>query len=80
MAERRFAAVDLGARAVGSRSATSPAESIELEIAHRFVNRAFWLPDGLHWNLAGLFVGHLEGLALAGSAGRLDGVGVDAGV
>ncbi len=77
MAERRFAAVDLGAQSGRVAIGRLAGDRIELEIAHRFANRGVWLPDGLHWNLAGLFVETLDGLALAASGGALDGVGVD---
>ena len=44
-------------------------------MVHRFPNRAVRLPDGLHWNVAGLLQEIVEGLR---GAGRVDGVGVDA--
>ncbi len=77
MAERRFAAVDLGAQSGRVAIGRFAGDRIELEIAHRFVNRGVWLPDGLHWNVAELFVETLAGLALAAARGDLDGVGVD---
>jgi rhamnulokinase len=77
MPERRFAAVDLGAQSGRVAIGRFAGDRIELEIAHRFINRAVWLPDGLHWNMPGLFVETLAGLALAAARGGLDGVGVD---
>jgi len=77
MAERRFAAVDLGAQSGRVAVGRFAGDRIELEIAHRFVNQGVWLPDGLHWNVAQLFAETLRGLALAASGGALDGVGVD---
>ena len=44
-------------------------------MVHRFPNRAVCLPDGLHWNVAGLLQEIIDGLR---GAGRVDGVGVDA--
>ena len=77
MAERRFAAVDLGAQTGRVAVGRFDGDRVRLEIAHRFANEPVWLPDGLHWNLLSLFADTLDGLALAASAGELDGVGVD---
>jgi rhamnulokinase len=77
-AARAFAAVDLGAdsgRVVVGR--VDVRGSISLEVAHRFANRPVRLPDGLRWDLLGLFADTLEGLARAAAVAPLSGVGVD---
>jgi rhamnulokinase len=69
-----LAAVDLGAS--GGRVLVGRLDGgrVVLEEVHRFPNRPVRLPDGLRWNLSGLFAESLEGLRCAG---RIDGVGVD---
>ena len=79
MAERRrLAAVDLGAESGRVVVGALDGETIRLTVAHRFANRPVWLPDGLHWNLPGIFEHVLRGLAEAALGGPLSGVGVDA--
>ena len=76
-AERAFAAVDLGAdsgRVVLGRLSDG---AVSLEVVHRFPNRTVRLPDGLHWNLLGLFADTLEGLGHAAAKASLHGIGVD---
>jgi rhamnulokinase len=77
-AARHFAAVDLGAdsgRVVCGR--LDARGSVSLEVVHRYANRPVRLPDGLHWNLLGLFADTLEGLARAAAKGSLSGIGID---
>ena len=75
---RTFAAVDLGAESGRVVLGRLSDVRVEIEIVHRFENRPLRLPDGLHWNLPGLFVDTLGGLArAAAAAGALDGVGID---
>jgi rhamnulokinase len=52
--------------------------TMALEVVHRFANRSVRLPDGLHWDLLGLFADSLEGLQRVATEARLDGIGVDA--
>jgi rhamnulokinase len=52
--------------------------AMALEVVHRFANRPVRLPDGLHWDLLGLFAESLVGLEKAANLARLDGIGVDA--
>jgi rhamnulokinase len=74
----RYAAIDLGAESgrvvLGRVSSTG----VALEVVHRFPNRPVQLPDGLRWNLLGLFSEGLAGLAKAARADRLNGIGIDA--
>ncbi len=78
MAERlRLAAVDLGAESGRVVLGRVQDDRVSLEVAHRFANRPVRLPDGLHWNVPGLFVDVLHGLGEAAQSGRLDGIGVD---
>ena len=70
----RYAAIDLGAtsgRVVTGRLAGG---RCELEEVHRFANRPVRLPDGLRWDLLGLFGAALDGLRRAGDG--LAGAGV----
>lgn len=73
----RLAAVDLGAESGRVMVGQLDGDRVELQLAHRFANRPLWLPDGLHWNLPGLFADVLEGLAEASSAAPLAGIGID---
>jgi rhamnulokinase len=78
LSEAAYAAVDLGAesgRVVVGRIRNGAAA---LDVVHRFPNVPVRLPDGLHWNLLGLFEQTLLGLARAAAQGTLAGVGVDA--
>jgi rhamnulokinase len=75
---RGFAAVDLGAESGRVVLGRINGRSISLEVVHRYVNRSVRLPDGLHWDLVGLFADTLEGLARAAARGPLGGIGVDA--
>ncbi len=77
MAERRLAAVDLGAQSGRVGIGTFDGARVSLDVAHRFVNRPVWLPDGLRWNVTQLFADVVEGLARAAAGGPLDGIGID---
>jgi rhamnulokinase len=74
----RLAAVDLGAESGRVVLGRFDGETVELNVCHRFANRPLCLPDGLHWNLPGLFEQTLSGLGAATEGGPLDGIGVDA--
>ncbi|MEV5342273.1 rhamnulokinase family protein [Streptomyces sp. NPDC052676] len=47
---------------------------LELTEAHRFPNRPVRLPEGLRWDILGLYAGVLDGLR---AAGQVDSVGID---
>ncbi|WP_107474123.1 rhamnulokinase [Streptomyces sp. NRRL S-340] len=49
-------------------------DMLELTEAHRFPNRPVRLPEGLHWDVLGLYAGVLDGLR---AAGAVDSVGID---
>lgn len=77
-----YAAVDLGAssgRVVLGRVGPG---TLEVREVARFPNGAVRLPDGLHWNLVGLYESTLNGLHAAmrevESLGGLTSVGIDA--
>jgi rhamnulokinase len=74
----RLAAVDLGAESGRVMLGRFDGETVSLDVCHRFANRPLWLPDGLHWNLPGLFAETLHGLGAAARGGALDGIGIDA--
>ncbi|MFE6974159.1 rhamnulokinase family protein [Streptomyces sp. NPDC057682] len=72
-----FAAVDLGAtsgRVITGRVGPGTLDLVEV---HRFANTPVRLPDGLRWDVAGLYRGMLEGLRAAGRNGPVVSVGVD---
>ncbi|MFH8798542.1 rhamnulokinase family protein [Streptomyces sp. NPDC017936] len=76
---RAYAAVDLGASSGRVMLGRVTQDSLELAEAHRFPNRPVRVPEGLRWDVLGLYAGVLEGLRAAGAAagGRLDSVGID---
>ncbi len=74
----RLAAVDLGAESGRVVLGRFDGDTVSLDVCHRFANRPLWLPDGLHWNLPGLFAQSLHGLGAAAEGGPLDGIGIDA--
>jgi rhamnulokinase len=79
MAEtRRLAAIDLGAESGRVVVGRFDGDVVELKVAHRFPNAPIRLPDGLHWNVTGLFAEIVHGLGTAAQDDRLDGIGVDA--
>ncbi|WP_282692795.1 rhamnulokinase family protein [Streptomyces sp. CC208A] len=52
--------------------------TLELTEVHRFPNVPVRLPDGLRWDVLGLYRGVLDGLRAASRSGAVDSVGVDA--
>lgn len=71
---KSYAAVDLGASSGRVMVGRVGRHELELTEAHRFPNRPVRLPEGLRWDVLGLYAGVLEGLR---AAGRVDSVGVD---
>ncbi len=71
---RACAAVDLGASSGRVMVGRVSRDSLELVEAHRFANRPVRLPEGLRWDVLGLYAGVLDGLR---AAGRVDSVGID---
>ncbi|MEV7996791.1 rhamnulokinase family protein [Streptomyces sp. NPDC086077] len=69
-----FAAVDLGASSGRVMVGRVGRHELELTEAHRFANRPVRVPEGLRWNVLGLYAGVLDGLR---AAGRVDSVGID---
>ncbi|MER6188540.1 rhamnulokinase [Streptomyces cyaneofuscatus] len=76
MSERTktFAAVDLGASNGRVMVARVGPDTLRLSEAHRFPNRPVHLPEGLRWDILGLYGGVLDGLR---AAGQVDSLGVD---
>ncbi|WP_264924212.1 rhamnulokinase family protein [Streptomyces sp. A012304] len=76
---RSYAAVDLGASSGRVMVGRVTPDSLELTEAHRFPNRPVRVPEGLRWDVLGLYAGVLQGLRAAGAhcGGRLDSVGID---
>jgi hypothetical protein len=73
-----FAAVDLGAESGRVIIGEVSDAGVTLRETHRFANRPVRLPDGLRWDLLGLFQHALDGLAAIDRGPRLHGIGVDA--
>ncbi|WP_431995923.1 rhamnulokinase [Streptomyces griseoflavus] len=73
-AVRSYAAVDLGASSGRVMVGRVGRGSLELTEAHRFPNRPVRVPEGLRWDVLGLYAGVLDGLR---AAGAVDSVGVD---
>lgn len=75
------AAVDLGASSGRVVTGRIGPDTLELHETARFDNGAVPLPDGLHWNIVGLYSQALNGLAAAAHHTRDDGglasVGID---
>jgi rhamnulokinase len=72
-----FVAVDLGAESGRVVVGTLDRGKISLEQVSRFANRPVRLPDGLHWDVLGLFRQSLDGIAMAAEAHRVEGVAFD---
>ncbi|WP_217237779.1 rhamnulokinase family protein [Streptomyces sp. AC555_RSS877] len=71
---KSYAAVDLGASSGRVMVGRVGPDSLELTEAHRFPNRPVRVPEGLRWDILGLYRGVLDGLR---AAGRVDSVGID---
>jgi rhamnulokinase len=77
--KRTFGSVDLGADSGRVFAGAFDGGRVELREVHRFANRPVRLPDGLRWNLLGLFEEAVRGLSIAASEeGGLDSVAFDA--
>ncbi|MCZ4606006.1 rhamnulokinase [Streptomyces sp. Lzd4kr] len=71
---KSYAAVDLGASSGRVMVGRVGPGSLELTEAHRFPNRPVRTPEGLRWDVLGLYAGVLDGLR---AAGQVDSVGID---
>ncbi|MGW0414773.1 FGGY family carbohydrate kinase, partial [Streptomyces collinus] len=71
---RAYAAVDLGASSGRVMVGRVGPGTLELSEAHRFPNRPVRVPEGLRWDVLGLYAGVLDGLR---AAGQVDSVGID---
>ncbi|MGY5115618.1 rhamnulokinase [Streptomyces sp. 900105755] len=71
---KAYAAVDLGASSGRVMVGRVGPDSLELAEAHRFANRPVRVPEGLRWDVLGLYAGVLDGLR---AAGQVASVGVD---
>ncbi|MFH9567840.1 rhamnulokinase family protein [Streptomyces globisporus] len=70
---KTFAAVDLGASSGRVMAGRVGPDTLRLTEAHRFPNRPVHLPEGLRWDILGLYGGVLDGLR---AAGPVDSVGI----
>ncbi|MCT7351726.1 rhamnulokinase [Streptomyces sp. 15-116A] len=71
---KAYAAVDLGASSGRVMVGRVGPHSLELAEVHRFPNRPVRVPEGLRWDILGLYAGVLDGLR---AAGAVDSVGID---
>ncbi|WP_327653984.1 rhamnulokinase [Streptomyces sp. NBC_00483] len=69
-----YAAIDLGASSGRIMTAHVAPDTLTLTESHRFPNTPVRTPDGLHWDILGLYAGILEGLR---KTGRVRSVGID---
>jgi rhamnulokinase len=73
-----FAAVDLGASSGRVVLGRVGPDVLELSVANRFRNGAIRLPDGMYWDVLGLYQDILDGLrAAVREAGELTGLAID---
>jgi rhamnulokinase len=71
-------AVDLGASSGRVILGHAAQDRLELHEVHRFANQPVRLPDGLHWNVAGLYMDVLDGLRAANRrAPAIVSIGID---
>ncbi|MFI5663245.1 rhamnulokinase family protein [Streptomyces sp. NPDC051684] len=77
-----YAAMDLGASSGRVMTARVTPDTLALTEAHRFPNVPVRTPDGLHWDILGLYAGLLEGLRKSGPVRSLgiDSWAVDYGL
>ncbi len=73
----RYAAIDLGAETGRVVVGAVGDDGIELDEVHRFANRPIRTPDGLHWNVPGLFAEIVHGLEKATANAPIASLGVD---
>ncbi|MEB8338001.1 rhamnulokinase [Streptomyces endophyticus] len=69
-----YAAIDLGASSGRVMTAHVTPDTLALTEAHRFPNTPVRTPDGLHWDILGLYAGILEGLR---RTGQVRSIGID---
>jgi rhamnulokinase len=75
----RFLAVDLGAESGRVLLGGFDGGRMEISEGHRFPNEPVLLPDGLHWNVLGIFNEIQRGVARAASeSDGIESLGVDA--
>ena len=74
---RAFAAVDLGASSGRVMLGRVGPEHLALTEVHRFRNGGVRLPDGLYWDVLGLYTDVLTGLRAAAREEHLAGLAVD---
>ncbi len=75
----RYAALDLGASSARLVAGRLEGGRLEIEELARVSNRPLRLPDGLHWDIGGLYDAMLQGLATLArrTGGRPVSIGVD---
>ncbi|MFF1868755.1 rhamnulokinase family protein [Kitasatospora herbaricolor] len=72
-----FAAADLGATSGRVVIGRVGRDILDLTEVHRFDNTPAQLPDGLHWNVLGLYQGILDGLREAARTVDIASIGID---
>ena len=74
-----YAAVDLGAESGRVLMGAIANDRLTVTETHRFANRAIRVPDGLYWDILGLYGQVTDGLAatVAGAVDRVVSIGID---
>src|SRR6185503_7357021 len=72
-----YLAVDLGAESGRVLRGEFHGERLRVHEVHRFTNRPVNHPDGLYWDVAGLYAQALDGIARGLGRGEVRSVGVD---
>ncbi len=77
MRERNYLALDLGAESGRAIAGTIANGKLSLAETHRFTNRPLSLPDGLHWDVDGLWSEVKAGMAVSARTFHLESVALD---
>jgi len=78
--KHNYLAIDLGAESGRAIAGTLADGKLSLTELHRFINTPINMPDGLHWDVQGLWNEIKSGISATASKidGTLDGIGLDA--
>ncbi len=79
MADKVYIACDLGAESGRAIAGIFNGDTLQLEVAHRFLNTPLALPNALYWNLGNLYAEILAGIGIIAKqhGDAVQSVGVD---